>query len=423
MGEDATLRGHIERQRAESSGHGGVFILAFGVFAVGTGEFVLAGLLPLFSRALEVSVAAAGQVITVFALTCAIAAPVLTTLTAAWPRRRVLISAAMIYLVGAVGTALASSYTEILVAQIVAAAGVGLYVPNASVTAAALVPPERRGRAIAIVVTGFTAAVALGAPLGTALGGLLGWRATMWFAAGIAVLGVVGLLFVPRHVGVEVPSTMRDRLRPLADRRVLPVLGTTLVGFTAVFIPYTYIGVIFEPATMGDSVHLAGLMFTLGVVGAIGNFAAGALADRLGGPRVVTGALIWLTVSMLILPLTTGSLGAAFAMIAFYALAAFAITTPQQHRLISMRPESAPVLVSLNQAILYLAIAMSGLAGGVGIGWIGAQYLSFLAAALALAALALSECGRWFAQKRDSGLGVPETASTELCTEPRKSSR
>lgn len=375
----------------ESPGLRRVTVLALGVFAVGTGEFVLAGLLPLLMESFAISAAKAGQIVTVFAMTCAIAAPLLTTLTASWPRRTVLIVASVIYLIGSAGTALASTYAQVLLAQIIAAAGVGLFIPNASVTAAALVPQKFQGRAIAIVVTGFTAAVSLGAPFGTALGGFAGWRATMWFTAALALPGLLGvLILVPKQVSITTPGTLAERLAPLADRRVLAVMATTLVGFTAVFIPYTYVGVIFAPATAGSSVALAVLMFTLGVVGAIGNLGAGILADKIGGARVVAIALIWLAISTAILPWTTTQYGTAVAMIAFYALAAFAITTPQQHRLISLQPDAAAVLISLNQAVLYLSIAMSGVVGAIGIQWVGAQFVSLLAATLAIIALALS---------------------------------
>lgn len=334
-----------------------------------------------------------------FALTCAVAGPVLTTLTVRWPRRTVLASAMLLYIAGAAGTALASSYPQVLLAQPVAAAGVGLFVPSASLTAAALVPAEQRGRAIAIVVTGFTAAMALGAPIGTAMGGLMGWRSTMWFTAALAVPALVGILaIVPRHMRVGTAGGFRERLRPLAHPPALAVLATTLVGFTAVFVPYTYIGVIFEPATAGSGVALATLMFTLGVVGAVGNLGAGALADRISGPQVVAIALGWLAAGMVLLPLTTASFPAAVAMVAVYAVAAFAITTPQQHRLIALDPDSAAVLLSLNQAVLYLAIAASGMVGGLGIEWIGARHVSLVAAVLAVAALGLSELGRRLAR-------------------------
>lgn len=383
-------------QTSQHTGHWvTVSMLAFGVFVVGTGEFVLAGLLPLLSRSLHISVSTAGQVITVFALTCALAGPVLTTFTRGWQRRQVLLIAILVYLAGSVWTALAPHYWHVIAGQILAALGVGLFVPNATVTAAALVPEAHRGKAIAIVVSGFTAAASLGAPFGTVLGGLFGWRTTLWLAAALAIVGALGVLaLVPRKTSTAQSSGIRQQSRLLREPQILAVLSVTLLAFTAVYIPYTYIGVIFEPATGESSLNLAGLMLTLGIVGTLGNLTAGIFADRIGGPKVVAIALVWLIASLLAIPHAIGNLSSAYVVVGFFAIAAFAITTPQQHMLIALKPQSAAVLISLNQAILYLAIALSGLVGGLGVDWIGPDRVSYIAAALAAIALLLSRLAK-----------------------------
>ncbi|MFB4319319.1 MFS transporter [Actinomadura sp. 21ATH] len=385
--------------------------LGLGVFAVGTDEFVLAGMLPLLGDTFGIPIATAGQVVTAFALVCAVLAPVLGTLTARWPRRRILLIALGVYLAGNAATAVAPSFPLLVTAQMVAAAGAGLFVPAAAVTAAALVPAERRGRAIALVTTGFTAATALGAPIGTVLGGALGWRATVWFLAGLAVLGMVFVLvLVPGRVTVPAPEGLGERLRPLRDPRALALMGTTLVGFTAVYIPYTYISAVFEPATGGDSGRLAVLLFLFGAVGALANYAGGTLADRLGGRAVASGAIALLTAALLVMPLATGSLAAAAVMVVAYGVPAWALTTPQQHRLIALDPASASVYVSLNAAILYLAISLSGMAGAAGIGWFGAGRLAPAAAVIALLALGLSELAHRLTRRP----GHDETRTTRL---------
>lgn len=372
-----------------------VAILALGVFAVGTGEFVLAGMLPMLVEAFDISIAQAGQIVTVFALTCAISAPIFTTITAAWQRRSVLVTATLIYLGGAIGTAVAGSFSQIIAAQVVAAIGVGLFIPNASVAAASLVDPKLRGRAIAIVISGFAAAVAIGAPLGTALGGIVDWRTTMWFTAGLAVIGLGGVLaFIPRDLEVPSAGGLRDRMRPLKDRHVLSLLATTLIGYTAVFVPYTYIGVIYEPATGGSSISLAILMLTAGLTGAAGSFIGGYFTDKIGGTRVVTVALLWLGLGLLLVPLATTNFAAAMVVVALYAGPAFALNAPQQHRLITARPDATAVVIALNQSVLYLAIAASGLLGALGIDLLGTRYVSIMAAVLAVLALGFSIAAR-----------------------------
>ncbi|MFI0351795.1 MFS transporter [Actinomadura sp. 9N407] len=162
--------------------------------------------------------------------------------------------------------------------------------------------PRCRGRAIAVVTTGFTAATALGAPIGTVLGGAFGWRATVWFLVGLAILGIVAMLtLVPRQAVAPAPEGLGERLRPLRDPRALALMGTTLIGFTAVYIPYTYISAIFEPATGGDTGRLALLLLVFGVIGTVANYAGGTLADRLGGRAVASGALVLLAAAVLAL--------------------------------------------------------------------------------------------------------------------------
>ncbi|MFD0905246.1 MFS transporter [Actinomadura sediminis] len=370
----------------------GVAALGFGVFAAGTGEFVLPGLLAPIGATLDVPVTAAGQIVTVFAVSAAVAAPVLGTLTGGWPRRRVLAAGALLCALGGAATAVAPSFPAVLAAQVVAAAGLGLFVPAASVTAAAIVPPERRGRAIGATVTGFTAATALGAPFGTALGGTLGWRAAMWFVTALTVLGLAGVLaLLPRDARTPAAPALRERLRPLGDRRVLALLATTVLAFTAIYLPYTYISAIFEPATGGSGTRLAVLLSTLGLAGLAGNLAAGALADRFGGRTIVAGALALLAAVLCAVPAIRGTFAAAVVTVAAYGLVAFAVTTPQQHRIITLDPAAAPVLVPLNQAALYLAISLSGAVGAAGVAWAGADRVALVAAAVALAALAVSE--------------------------------
>ncbi|WP_228045855.1 MFS transporter [Saccharopolyspora montiporae] len=380
--------------------------MGFGAFAVGTCELVLAGVLADLSATFGVPVGVGGQVVTAFGLTCAVLAPVLATASARWPRRQVLLGAIGLYLLGVLATALAPSFTAVLAAQMVAAAGAGLFLPTATVTASAVVAPHRRGRAIAVVTTGMTAATALGAPLGTAIGGIAGWRATMWFVAALAGAAAIALaVVVPGALPVSTPEGLRARLRPLARTPVLLLLGTTLLAFTAVYIPYTYISVVFAEATSGSGVLLAVLMAVLGVVGVVGNLGAGALADRFGGRAIVGTALIGVTGALLLMPAASTTLPTAIAVIAGYGLVGFAISTPQTHRLITTDPDSAAVLVALNAAALYLAISSSGAVGAAGLGVVGAGGLGPLAAVFAVLALAVSEAAHRLSRQRAGTAG------------------
>jgi DHA1 family inner membrane transport protein len=184
-------------------------VLTVGTFAVGTDAFVVAGVLPDLARSLHVGVAQAAQLVTVFALAYAVLAPVLAAVTGRWPRRKLLLTALLVFVLGNVATALAPSYALVVAARLLAAAGAAMFTPNASATAAALVPPGQRARAISWVVFGLTSSTALGAPLGTFLASVLSWRETMWF---VAALGGLAALVIVR--GLPTPMRASSSVRP-----------------------------------------------------------------------------------------------------------------------------------------------------------------------------------------------------------------
>ncbi|MFF9527280.1 MFS transporter [Streptomyces achromogenes] len=270
-------------------------VLALGAFVVGTDGFIIVGLLPEIRTTLHVSTGAAGQLVSLFSLAYAILGPVLAAFTGTWSRRRVLVTGVALLAVGNAVTASAHQYGLVLVSRVLAGAGAALFMASAVATAAYLAGEERRGRAIAMVTAGATLALVLGAPLGTLIGGAWGWQAAIWFVAAIAaaVATVVAVLLPP--VRLDQGATLRQRIAPLTDRRVLRILVVTLLAFTGIFLPFTYMSAVFAPAVDGEQTRLALLLLVFGVAATGGNLAAGTLADRYDPRRVVVGATAGVT--------------------------------------------------------------------------------------------------------------------------------
>src|SRR6266851_535472 len=179
-----------------------LIVLALGTFAIGTDSFVVAGILPDVARSLGIGIGAAGQLITVYAAAYAVLTPIMAALTARWPRRRVLLCGLVVFVFGNLATALSPGLALVLASRAVAGLGAAMFTPAASASAAALVPPERRGRALAMVIAGLSAATALGAPTGTVIGTLGSWRLTMWFVAALGALAALGVAaLLPRIPG------------------------------------------------------------------------------------------------------------------------------------------------------------------------------------------------------------------------------
>ncbi len=198
-------------------------MLALGMFAMGTDNFVVAGILPSVAESLHTSVSLAGQMVTLYALSYAVMAPVMAAVAGGWPRKLLLVSALGIFVAGNVMSALATDLHTVLLSRVVAGLGAAMFAPTALGVAAALATPERRGRALATVTAGLAGATALGAPIGTFIGGLANWRSTLWFVALLGLVSMVGVWTMLRAVPQPPRIALRERLA--ADPAVMDKSG------------------------------------------------------------------------------------------------------------------------------------------------------------------------------------------------------
>jgi DHA1 family inner membrane transport protein len=359
--------------------------LALATFAVGTDAFVMAGLLPAIAADLEVTVPAAGQLVTVFALTVAVAAPVLSWVLSPVDRRTALQLALIVFIVGNVVTALSPTYLLALLARILTAAGAATITATAASAAVAITPAERRGRAMALVIGGLTLSTALGMPLGNLIGGV-DWRLTLWAVAALGIAAAIGIsAALPK---VVLPATsLTARLAPLRQPKILTILVVTLLVMAGHYAVYTYIGAVTAGATNGSFPQaLTMILFVWGVGVLGGNFVAGYLADKRPALGVAVAALVGGSVLLAISPLMVGHLVVACVWAAIWGTTDGMASVVQQHRLVTIAPASAPVLLGLNSSAIYLGVAMGGGLGGLAQDWLSVTLLGVPAAVLALLA-------------------------------------
>ncbi len=181
-----------------------IYAMVIGAFAVGADEFIVAGVVQEISEALSVTIGAVGLFESAYAIGVAVGAPLFTVLGLRIPRRQMLLLSIGVFVVGNLLSALGPTYSVIMAGRLVAATAHGAFLGIAALYAGDLVDPERKGRAIALVFSGLTAATVFGAPLGAAVGRALGWRFTFWslvILGGIALVALVALL--PRRTAAE----------------------------------------------------------------------------------------------------------------------------------------------------------------------------------------------------------------------------
>ena len=367
-------------------------VLALAAFASATQSFVFAGVLREMSDDLGVSLAAAGQLATVFALAFALAAPFVAALFARVGRRRLIVGALMALALLNTLMALAPGYLPLLALRVLGGATAAAVVPTAIAAASALAPPERRGRAIAIVSAGATAAFLLGLPMGSAVGEWFGWRACFAFAA--LVSGAAGLAI--RAALPEIPGEASGLAGLSALRRpgLLAAYALTFSAFAAVFAVAAYIGPAVNRVS-GLSGAGVGLVQALVGLASIPGLPLGArLADRIG-----IRAAVWLPPGILAAQLAQAALlagaadGTAFALpvqaLAVFVSAAslFALGPVVSSRLVALAPEARAVALAGNASAVFLGQAGGAAAGGLAYAALGPPGFGLAGAGFALLAL------------------------------------
>lgn len=343
-----------------------LYALTVGAFGIGVTEFVIMGLLLEVSRELGVTIAVAGLLISGYALGVTIGAPVLTALTARWPRKHVLVGLMVIFVIGNAACALAPTYGWLMVARVLTALTHGTFFGVGAVVATELVAEDKRASAISIMFTGLTVATVLGVPFGTWLGQHYGWRATFWAVTlvGLVALAVLAAL-VPRDRTQPEASDWRADLRAIARRPVLLGLLTTVFGYAGVFAVFTYIAPLLTEISgfAGSAVSPILLVFGGGLVA--GNLLGGRLADR-DLIRAILGTLAALAIVLAVMTFALDSRIAAIVFTGLLGAAGFATVAPLQMWVLSKAEGAGQSLASsFNIGAFNLGNAIGAWAGGM----------------------------------------------------------
>jgi len=380
-----------------------LFWLALGTFAVGTEGFMIAGLLPRIAADLQASIVLAGQLVTVFALAYALSSPVLTALTGAFDRRRLMIATMLAFAAANLMAWAAKDYWQLMMARVLLAFCAGLFVPGANALAGVIAGPARRGKALAIVNGGISIAVALGVPAGALLGGQLGWRATFAGVAGLALLAAIGLVVgLPASISKGLPvASLSERLAAARQPLVLKKLLVTTLWAAGAYTIYTYLALFISAYTPLHGSQISYVLFTWGISAAAGVVIGGTATDRHGARAVILPCLLvvaaafgLLSASAHWLPKPVALLPVLLAVVA-WGVAHWGFYPAQQSSLISVAGlQATPVALSLNASFMYLGFSLGAFLGSLILVLASAADLGWAGAVCELAAIALTVAGQ-----------------------------
>lgn len=364
-----------------------ILVLSVGSFAVGTGTFVVTGVLTDIAEDLSVSVANAGLLVTVFAVTFAVGSPILVSSASGVGRRRLLVGALILFTLANVAAALAPSFSVLLGARVVAACGAAIFTPVASAVAASLAPPELRGRALSVRTMGVNIAWLVGVPLGTVVGGYYGWRTSFVLVAALAMVAALGVRSLLPAVEASARGGFLPNLTVVKRGAVVAGLGLTVLALMASFVVLTYVRPMLENLTHFDTEGVGLMLAVFGLASIPGTLLGGYVADRWGYRVSMIAVLAVLSMSLFSFSLLStaqaGSvlaiLGTGAALVA-WSVAAFAFLPLQQYSLIEVAPEAQNTVLALNASAIQagqgIGAGLGALAlyyGSVGgLGWVGA---------------------------------------------------
>ena len=386
----ATLSTPLAEPRSQPRGNAlAVLLLAVSAFVIVTTEFIIVGLLPGLSRDLGISIAAAGQLVTLFAFTVMLAGPFLTAMLSHFERKRLFV---VILLIFAVANALAAAAPNIWIlgfARFLPALALPVFWGTASETAGALAGLEKAGKAVANVYLGISGAMVLGIPLGTLASEAFGWRGTFWGLSGLSLVMGVMLFLVMPTLAKPPRVKLAEQAQILKDPYFLGNVVLSVVVFTAMFTAYTYLADTLQQIAHIPAGQVGWWLMGFGIVGLGGNWLGGQFVGK--GPLKVTAiAALVLAIGIATTTLFAGSplwLGVALAV---WGVANTALYPICQVRVMQSASHAQALAGTLNVSMANAGIGLGAIIGGAIILHWGLPSVGYVAAVIALLAVVLT---------------------------------
>ncbi|NUR99882.1 MAG: MFS transporter [Kribbellaceae bacterium] len=370
-----------------------VYLLGLAIFAQGTSELMLAGLLPEIASGLDVSIPAAGLLISAFAVGMLVGAPILAVTTLRWSRRAAMLAFLTIFALTHVAGALTSSYGVLLATRVAGAFVYAGFWAVASVTAIELAGPEARAKAMSILAGGLTVATIVGLPAGTLLGQHLGWRSAFWAVAVLSVLAIVGVLAtIPGGRSQNLPR-LRDEVRSMANPQLWLAYGTTALSTGAILVVFSYLAPLLTGPTGLSEAWVPVILALYGVGALIGITISGRTADRRPLSTLVVSLGGAVTAAVL-LALATGTPWLAVPAVIGIGTFGFATNPAVNSRVFSVAGSAPTLAAAFNISAFNVGITVGPWLGGLAldagtgyssVGWIGAGLAVLAAGTIPLA--------------------------------------
>jgi len=369
-----------------------LYWLAAGAFLVGTSELVIAGILDQIAADLHISLASAGQLVTIYSLVFAICSPILILVFARTERFKLLLLSLLVFVLGSLVALCSPGYLGFMISRAILASSAGIYTVVSLEVAAKFAPPEKKGSAVSFILLGTSASMVFGVPLGVFVAQLWGWRSIF---LGITILVLVVLLMLrvsfkasaaqmqERGNGERDPLlklSQSGRWKALFQKRTLASLLVSLLWIAGYSIVYTYISPYLQSKSQMEAGNIGIALLVFGLFGLVGTHIGGLAADRWGVRHTLKCSIVVHAIALLGLFLLGQHQLAAWLLLPLWSASAWMMLPALQLHFATLDVRHADFMISMNSSTIHLGIAVGAALGGIliqvlplaSIGWIGA---------------------------------------------------
>jgi MFS transporter, DHA1 family, inner membrane transport protein len=357
-----------------------IWILTLSAFAIGTAEFVIAGILTQVADSLNVSTGQAGHLITAYALAIVIGGPILTLWLARFDKRMVLLGLMALFIAGNLVAATTNNYMVLLFSRVLAGLTQGPFYGIGAVVATKLVSEKLAGQAVGQMFAGLTLANVLGVPGGSWIGNNFGWNATFWVVAGLGAIATIAIATTIPKQGKEVKQSMASQVGAFRNPQLLASLAITALGWAGFMTFYGYIAPVAEQVAGYSRADLTWILVLVGIGLVLGNTLGGKSADA----NLSRALKIWpaAMIASLLVVGVVASHPILFVIAAFvFGVMSFANVPPMQMRVMKHGSAAPELAATANISAFNIANALGGVLGGTVVdSTFGAAAIPFAAA-------------------------------------------